>query len=212
MIALHVPTWKAWETEAVLKKQLQIAGAIFALGVACSSASAQSFTFDFNSLENRNRDGAISDYMTAIYGSSVVTDGARVTDETSVPGGVTDLFIATSLQLLNRGDFEINFGAVPIISVQFEGHVLDPTPGDDFHLRAFNGNVEVFAYSRNEGQETFDSGLLTFPSPVDRLIFSDSGRKDVGVDDLTVQVVPEPATALLMLAGLTVGLVRRRHI
>ncbi len=195
-----------------MKKQLQNLCAIAALAMACSSASAQSYTFDFSSLENRDRDNPISDYMTAIYGSSVQTDGARVTDETSAPGGVTDLFIATSLQLLNRGDFEIDFGAVPIISARFEGHVLDPTPGDDFHLRAFNGNVEVFAFSRDEGEETFDSGLLTFPSPVDRLVFSDSGRKDVGIDDLTVVVVPEPATVLLMLAGMTVGLVRRRHI
>lgn len=193
-----------------MKKQLRIFCAIVFVAMACEMASAQTFHFDFNSLENRDRDRAISDYMTAIYGSSVETDGARVTDETALPGGVTDLFIATSLQLLNRGDFEIVFDDVPIIGVQFTGHVLDPTIGDDFRFRAFNGNTEVFALSRDEGEETFDSGWLEFPSAVDRLVFSDSGRKDVGIDDLTVQVVPEPATALLMLAGLGVGIVRRR--
>jgi len=194
-----------------LKKQLQVLCFCTALSIAGLTASAQTVTFDFNSLENRNRDNPISDYMTAVYGSSVETDGARVTDETSTPGGVTDLFIATSLQLLNRGDFEIVFGDVPIIGAQFEGHVLDPTFGEDFHFRAFNGQAEVFAFSRDEGEETFDSGWLTFPSPVDRLLISDSGRKDVGIDDLTVQAVPEPVTALLMLAGLAVILVRRRQ-
>lgn len=180
------------------------------MAVACSAASAQTYFFDFNSLENRDRDNPVSDYMSAIYGSPIQADGVRVTDETSTPGGVTDLFIATSLQLLNRGDFEISFGSVPIIGAQFEGHVLDPTVGEDFHFRAFNGNAEVFTYSRDEGEEIFDSGWLTFPAPVDRILISDSGRKDVGIDDLTVQVVPEPATAVLMLAGLAAGLYRRR--
>ncbi len=189
--------------------QLQLFCAIIAVVAGISDASAQMFHFDFNSLENRNRDNSISEYMTAIYGSTVETDGARVTDETSIPSGVTDLFIATSLQLLNRGDFEIVFDDVSIIGVQFEGHVLDPTLGEDFNMRAFNGNVEVFAVARNEGEETFDSGWLTFPSPVDRLVFSDSGRKDVGIDDLMVQVAPEPATLGLLLVGIAGGMFRR---
>lgn len=178
--------------------------------LGCSPVWAQTFTFDFNSLENRDRDRSISDYMTAIYGSPVETDGARVTDETADPGGVTDLFIATSLQLLNRGDFTIDFGDVPIIGAQFEGHVLDPTRGEDFHFRAFNGDAEVFSFTRDEGEEFFNSGWLSFPAPVDRILISDSGRKDVGVDDLTVQVVPEPATAMLMLAGLSAVMLRRK--
>jgi hypothetical protein len=194
-----------------LKKQLQLFCAITAVVAGVSGASAQTFHFDFNSLENRDRDNAVSDYMTAIYGSSVETDGVRVTDQTSIPGGVTDLFIATSLQLLNRGDFEIVFDDVSIMGVQFEGHVLDPTIGEDFHFRAFNGNTEVFALARNGGEEIFDSGWLEFQSPVDRLVFSDSGRKDVGIDDLTVQVAPEPATLGLLLVGIAGGLVRRRR-
>ena len=167
-------------------------------------------TFDFNSLENRNRDNAISDYMSAVYGAPVETDGARVTDETSIPGGVTDLFLATSLQLLNRGDFIIDFGDVPIIGLQFIGHVLDPTIGEDFQMHAFNGNAEVHVLTRNSGEETFESGWIDFSAPVDRLVFSDSGRKDVGIDDLTVQVVPEPVTATLLLVGLAGGVLRRR--
>jgi hypothetical protein len=181
------------------------------LGLLVSSAAhAQLVTFDFNSLENRDRDRAISDYMTAVYGSPIETDGARVTNETAIPGVETDLFIATSLQLINRGDFIIDFLELPILGVQFVGHVLDPTIGDDFQMRAFNGDAEVFAMTRDSGVETFDSGWIPFTSPVDRLVFSDSGRKDVGIDDMTVQVVPEPVTAGLLLAGLA-GLALRRR-
>lgn len=193
-----------------MNKHLLLRIALASFGLIASGASAQTFTFDFNSLENRDRDNSISDYMTAVYGSNVETDGARVTDETSIPGGVTDLFIATSLQLLNRGDFEILFSDVPIIGVQFTGHVLDPTIGDDYHMRAFNGDVEIFSFTRDEGQETFESGWISFNTPVDRLVFSDSGRKDVGVDDLMVQAVPEPISLVLMLTGMSAIVARRR--
>jgi len=184
--------------------------ALLSAAVTSAAASAQTITFDFNSLENRDRDNSITNYMSAVYGSPVETDGARVTDETSIPGGVTDLFIATSLQLLNRGDFIIDFGDVPIIGLKFIGHVLDPTLGEDFQMHAFNGNAEVHVLTRNIGEETFESGWIDFSAPVDRLVFSDSGRKDVGIDDLTVQVVPEPVTASLLLAGLAGAALRRR--
>ena len=193
-----------------MKNQPKFLLATLFAAVTSATASAQMVTFDFNSLENRNRDNAISDYMSAVYGAPVETDGARATDETSIPGGVTDLFIATSLQLLNRGDFIIDFGDVPIIGLQFIGHVLDPTIGEDFQMHAFNGNAEVHVLTRNSGEETFESGWIDFSAPVDRLVFSDSGRKDVGIDDLTVQVVPEPVTATLLLVGLAGGVLRRR--
>jgi hypothetical protein len=178
--------------------------------VFAGSARADSVTFDFNSLGRFDRDRQVSDYMTAVYGSGITTDGTRATDETSTPGGTTDMFIATSLQLLNRGDFEILFESMPIISARFEGHVLDPTPGEDFNFWAYNGNTEVFHFTNNNGVETFDSGLLNFSQPVDRLVISDNGRKDVGIDDLTVVAVPDPASGLLLLAGLGAFAARRR--
>lgn len=186
-----------------------ISGAL-GIVVLAASARADSVTFDFNSLGRFDRDRQISEYMTAVYGSGVTTNGARVTDETSVSGGTTDMFIATSLQLLNRGDFEVLFESVPIISARFEGHVLDPTPGTDFNFRAFNGDTEIFHFFRNEGVEIFDSGVLNFPQPVDRLVISDSGRKDVGIDDLTIVAVPDPASGLLLLAGVGAFAARRR--
>lgn len=178
--------------------------------VLAAGASADPVTFDFNSLGRLNRDPQISDYMTAVYGSAVTTGGARATDDTSVPGGTTDMFIATSLQLLDRGDFEILFQTLPIVSAQFEGHVLDPSPGDDFNFWAFSGSTEVLHFARDVGQETFDSGLLQFSQPVDRLVISDSGRKDVGIDDLAVVAVPDPSGGLLLLAGVGAFAARRR--
>lgn len=183
-----------------------------ALGVVvlAANARADSVTFDFNSLGRLDRDRQISDYMTAVYGSGVTTGGARASDDTSVPGETTGMFIATSLQLLNRGDFEVLFESIPIISARFEGHVLDPTLGDDFNFWAYSGNAEVLHFARDTGEETFDSGLLTFSQPVDRLVISDNGRKDVGIDDLTVVAVPDPASGLLLLAGLGAFAARRR--
>jgi hypothetical protein len=186
-----------------------ISGAL-GIVVLAVSARADSVTFDFNSLGRFDRDRQISDYMTAVYGSGVTTNGARATDETSIPGGTTNMFIATSLQLLNRGDFEVLFESMPIISARFEGHVLDPTLGEDFNFWAYSGNTEVLHFTRDTGEESFDSGLLNFSQPVDRLVISDNGRKDVGIDDLTVVAVPDPASGLLLLAGVGAFAAHRR--
>lgn len=174
------------------------------VGLLAASASAGGVpalvTFDFNSLDIRRGDSVISNYMTDVYGSDISTDGARSVAERDDDA---DIFIATSLQLLNRGDFIIEFLDVPILGARFEGHVIDATTSDDFRLRAFAGDDEVFLFTRNVGEEVFDSGWLDFTVPVDRLIISDSGRRDVGIDDFTVQPVPEPAT--IMLAAVAVG-------
>ena len=183
-------------------KSVWIAGSVALLAVlAAGEARAALVAFDFNSLGFFARDFAISNYMTEVYGSTVTTDGARASNERTDPGGSSNFFIATSFQLLERGDFEILFEELPIIGAQFEGHVIDATPGDDFSFVAFSEGTEVFSLSRNDGTEIFDSGWIDFSAPVDRLIISDSGRKDVGIDDLVVQPVPEPATVLLLVIG-----------
>lgn len=175
---------------------------------------AQSTLFDFNDLGPFEGSNGIGNYMSDLYGSEIEVDGARATNDNSSPPeglgqGETDRMIATSFQLLNRGDFEILFTEVPIISASFEGHVLDPTPGVDFSFKAFSGDNLVFEITRNNAEEVFESGVFNFDEPVDRLRFSDSGRHDVGIDDLNVTAVPEPATGLLCIAGL-VAMLRRR--
>ncbi len=179
--------------------------------LAATEVRAGLVTFDFNSVGFFARDLAISNYMTEVYGSAVTTDGARASNERTDPGGSSNFFIATSFQLIERGDFEILFEEVPIVGMQFEGHVIDATLGDDFRVFAFSGDDEVFSFSRNDGVEIFDSEWIDFSEPVDRLIVSDSGRKDVGLDDLVVQPVPEPAAALLMLVGATLAFRRSRR-
>lgn len=165
-------------------------------------------TFDFDALEVPRFAGAIEDYMTALYGSTVMVRDARTVHERD---DETDVFIATSLQLLGRGDFVIEFPDAPIIGAQFEGHVIDATISEDFSFRGFHGSEEVFVFSRNVGEEIFDSGWLSFPEPVDRIVVSDTGRRDVGIDDLTVQAVPEPGTVLLFLVGLAGLSIRGRQ-
>ena len=183
-------------------------GLICLLSAPGVQAGGTFVTFDFNALDARDRSSAISDYMTATYGSTVSVTGARAfADETDA----SDIFIATSFQLFSRGDFEIVFEEVPILGVQFQGHVIDGTIGDDFSFTAFDGDTERFAFSRDDGVTVFDSGWIDFGGPVDRLVVTDGGRKDVGIDDLTVAVVPDPATGLLLLAGACVGRVLRRR-
>jgi hypothetical protein len=177
--------------------------------VSSAKADVTPITFDFDTLQVPRGDFAISDYMSEVYGSAVSTDGARTVHEVSQ---ASDIFIVTSLQLLNRGDFEILFESLPIIGAQFEGHVLDATIAEDFSFTAFNGETQVFRLERNTGlEERFDSGWLAFAGPVDRIVISDTGRRDVGIDDFVVQPVPEPAVGLLLLVGGVVLVLCGRH-
>jgi len=181
--------------------------ALMFLAVPATRASAQVATFDFSDLPILSRDVGVSDYMSGVYGSSISTSGARASHDRS--DDVSDTFISTSLQLFDRGNFEILFDDVPIAGLEFEGHIIDATVGDDFTMLAFFDNNLVYELSRNEGVEIFDTGWVDFLSPVNRLVFSDSGRKDVGVDDFSVISVPEPAASLLLLIG-GLGAVFRR--
>lgn len=196
-----------WKGQLV-RNYLAIGGLVCLFSTSVVRAGGGFVTFDFNALDARDRASAISDYMTTVYGSTVSVDGARAFAEETDD---SDLFIATSFQLFNRGDFEIVFEEVSILGAQFQGHVIDGTLGDDFSFTAFDGDTERFSFSRDDGVTVFDSGWLDFGGPVDRLVITDGGRKDVGIDDLTVAVVPDPATGLLLLAGACVGRAFRRR-
>lgn len=196
-----------WKGQLV-RNTLVMGGLICLLSASGVQAGGTFVTFDFNALDSRDRASAISDYMTAVYGSTISVTGARAFADETDP---SDLFIATSFQLFSRGDFEIVFEEVPILGAQFEGHVIDGTVGDDFSFTAFDGDTVRLTFSRNDGVTVFDSGWIDFGGPVDRLVVTDGGRKDVGIDDLTVAVVPDPATGLLLLVGVGAGRVLRRR-
>ena len=192
----------------MVRNYLAIGGLVCLFFASGARAGGAFVTFDFNALDARDRSSAISDYMTAVYGSTISVTGARAFEEET---NASDIFIATSFQLFNRGDFEIVFEEVSILGAQFQGHVIDGTVGDDFSFTAFDGDTERLSFSRDDGVTVFDSGWLDFGGPVDRLVVTDGGRRDVGIDDLIVEVVPDPATGLMLLAGVCVGRVFRRR-
>jgi len=179
--------------------------------VAAAALATDPVLFDFNALGRFDGSRAISTYMTDLYGTSVTVDGARAaTDATDD----TDRLIATSIQLFNRGDFEILFDETPIVGLQFQGYVLDATPGDDFSLTAYADDailLTIDVVARDNGEEVFQSDWYDLPAPANRIVVSDSGRKDVGIDDLSVQAVPEPATLALILVGAGAVYIRRRR-
>ena len=74
------------------------------------STSTRSSRFD--------RDRQISRCMTAVYGSGVTTNGARDGRGVVHPRRDDEHVCTTSLQLLNRGDFEVLFESMPIISAR----------------------------------------------------------------------------------------------
>jgi hypothetical protein len=177
--------------------------ALCLLALSPAGTIAATITFDFDSLAVPRFDTTISAAMTALYDSPVATDGARTVRESFIPN---DVFIATALQLLGRTDFEIIFEEVPIVGLSFEGHVIDATPDDDFRLTAYHGTEVVLVYTRDDGSEVFESGWLALDQPADRLVVSDGGRVDVGVDNLCVEPVPEASSAALLLLGAAAGL------
>lgn len=180
------------------------------LMVTAGMASADTVSFDFNALGRFDGPSRIGDYMTDVYGSSVTVETARATTDAD---DASDRLIATSLQLFNRGDFEILFDEMPIVGLQFEGYVLDATPGDDFTLTAFADDIlllTVEVIARDTGEEVFQTEWFALPSPANRLVVTDTGRKDVGIDDLVVELVPEPVTVVLMLVGAGAVYLRRR--
>lgn len=178
--------------------------------VAAAMAAAETVSFDFSALGRFDGPRNISAYMTELYGTSVTVDGARATTDAD---DETDRLIATSLQLFDRGDFEILFDEIPIIGLQFEGYVLDATPGDDFVLTVFSDDtllLTVAVIARDSGEEVFQSEWFALPAAANRIVVSDTGRKDVGIDDLIVEPVPEPVTVVLMLVGVGAVYLRRR--
>jgi len=189
-------------------------------------AQADMYTFTFDSLVDGDDESDIGDYMTSTYGSPIsVVEKARVernpVNEAGLPDWTgkaeNDSFIWT----FGGGmvpDMDIYFNEVPITGMQFDGFAFQDTGPVDFQVKAFAGLTWVYSQTWNSGAgQPVSSGWIDFAGQsVDRLWFSDSGKRDIGIDNLVVDsgqpVVPVPAGVLLGMLGLSVaGLKLRKY-
>jgi hypothetical protein len=214
---------------------------ISVLAICLVTVAQGSVTFNFNSLSDGGNSAAISTYMTGAYGSTVTVSDA--TADNDAWSGNTTIAIRTAASV--GVDFEILFVNTPITSLLGQGgtgstvgYVYDATESDDFSIKGYDstyGDVEnpsasalVNSWSVDYGTFWFwdlgDDTLvrlpdLSFSRPVSLLVISDSGERDVGIDDLQVEpyvtgsaVIPAPGAILLGSIGVSiVGWLRRRR-
>jgi hypothetical protein len=219
-----------------MKRLITICAAAIILLTVNVNVKAVPVTFNFDpsgsepALENTNNQTTIGNYMTYVYGDNTITvSGAEVRDNQDGDSpqwsghGSNDNFMRNDT---GSGSFSITFVDVPITSVEFLAYIFDTTGPVDFGLDVYDSsnNLVGFTYSggtsptatgtgylhwdRNTGQ--FSSPLVSFNSPVTKLVFHDEGSEDIGIDNLTVTPIPEPATICLLGLG-ALSLLRRKR-
>lgn len=169
-------------------------------------ARADLVTFNFNpsALPDNSNAATIGTYMTGIYGSAVTVTGhdgpVSEVGLFTLLGGSGDGYIESESSSLFGGEhlIQINF-ATPITSASFDwGQYLD-----EFRADYLIGSTWTNFFSRGYSVlNTGNSGLITFGSSVTALRFHDDAVGEVGIDNLVVNRVPEPATMLLLSLGL----------
>ncbi|MFO0837832.1 MAG: hypothetical protein U1D55_04850 [Phycisphaerae bacterium] len=205
------------------------AGLIASLLTLSAGVAQAGFQFTFDGIAPRNAAG-IGAYMSGVYGSSVtVTDAFASNNAIPNPPAPGVLWNGNSSDYLRVGpnvgqrDFEITFDQRAIVSAACLGFVFDEARGPvDFTIRAYdasytdrenpNASSLVFAQSFNVAHNgtQVTVGPIAFSRPVSLLVFSDTGRFDVGIDALTV-AVPAPGAVVLGSLGLSlIGWLKRR--
>ncbi len=164
-----------------------------------AQATPTLFTFDDGGLADGDGDIRLSLYMSSLYPPLVLVNGAQVH---SGDGFSTNQYLWTRPQLIGAGNILIGM-AVPTTSVSFDGHIFNATGDADFTFTAFDlaGQV-IYQQSWDTGSGTsFFCSTGPLPQPACFLNFSDSGKHDVGIDNLALEMVPVPGAALLAVIG-----------
>ena len=189
--------------------------------------------FDFEDLYYGQGDSAISAYMTGEAGFDVETDGAKVGWDLGWYGNWGDYLYSSE----RGGAFSICFEQ-GITSIDFDGYVFDAQDGasvTDFRMFAYDYDGNLVGYEaydtggewkkywhwgwkwyfdEDDHEAVGPDGAIEFCKDVYKVVFSDDGKHDIGVDNICVTPVPLPAAAWLgfvMLGGLAaVRRIRRR--
>lgn len=191
--------------------------ALSVVGSLTCSAVAD-ITFNFDALSPGDKDAAISQYMTDLYGSSVTTE-----DAIAGKMGSAGIYLWTVGDLWGGytgydGNFDIFFNEVPITGIRFNGMLIDGDVGADFVLRAYSDGSVVETYVWPDASAVFDSGPITFSTSIDQVKFSNEGIHSLLVDNLSVVQaeaeghLPVPAAAPLALVGLAMAAVALRRM
>ncbi len=188
--------------------------------VSAVCAPALGVTFTFDELSPWSGPAAISGYMSDLYGSEVSVRGAMAGPIFPGDSFGPDGYLFSTVQAGGPRNFpfsiDIGFEADAAIgSVQFEGAIFGNNPGHDFRMWAYtDGGTKLVSVTswdtpRGHGAYWFDSGLMTFGTAVDRLVFSDNWIYDVAINDLAVSAwasgavsAPTPTSTVLGSLGL----------